>query len=171
MATILPRDANSPACLFVENSRTVNAPWQDVYKRFQIDGVIRIDTKDYTEFPEGKLFTHFNLQLSGHIPGCIYALPKIITHGFFVSPNDEQLPLLDFSQCFIAQCIAVRECIPYEALTEEDFIHSFRHIQNVSALQKEILWRYTQSLPNVATKEILSRGVSITALEIIKRLD
>lgn len=171
MSTILPRDTNSPFCLFFENTHSLTLPWEEINERFHIDGVIRIHTKDYAEFPAGNLFTHFNLQLSGHIPGYMYALPKIITPGFFVTTGNEQLPLLDFSQCFIAQCTAVKECVPYGDLTEADFTHSFRHIQNVDELQKEILWRYTKSLPNIAEEEILSRGVSVTSLKIIKQLD
>lgn len=171
MPSIIPRESEKSSCLLSLNGHTTEIPWEDVHQRFDIDGAIRIHAKDYAEFPEGKHFTHFNLQVSGHLPGHIYALPKIITPGFFISPDQEQPPLLDFSQCFIARCITVRENVMYTDLTDEDFAHSFRHIRNVDALKKEILWRYTQSLPTLSPEEILSLGVSITELEIIKKLD
>ena len=171
MPTPLTRESANSYCLFLENGKRVETVWADVYRRFGIQGVIRIHNKDYAFLPPGPLFTHFNLESSGHQAGRIYALPKIVIPGFFVSPENERLPVLDFSHCFIARCITTRERVPYAELTKEDFAHSFRHIQNVPELKKEMLWRYTKSLPTLTPEEILSRSVSITGLEIIKQLD
>jgi len=168
MLSIIPRESRTTHCLFQENGHIADAPWKEIYRRFDIDGVIRIHMKDYAEFSADNFFTHFNLQISHHIPGHTYALPKIIMPGFFVSSDNEQLPVLDFSQCFIARCINVREQIMYEYLTPEDFRYSFKHIQSANDLKKEILWRYKQSLPNLSEEEILSPGVSVTNLEILR---
>lgn len=171
MLSIIPRGSDAARCLFEENGRIIDTSWEEIHRRFDIDGTIRIHTKDYAEFPAGNLFTHFNLQISGHIPGHIYALPKIITPGFFISTDNEQSPVLDFSQCLVARCLDVREQVIYEELVPEDFQYSLKHIRNTDDLKKEILWRYTQSLPALSPEDILSRGVSVTTLEIIKKLD
>lgn len=168
MLAPLQRESNIAHCLFQENGQIIDTSWEEIYHRFNIDGVIRIHMKDYTEFKAGNFFTHFNLQISNHLPGHLYALPKIINPGFFIDTNNEQLPVLDFSQCFIARCLDVREQVVYESLTPEDFQYSFKHIQNTDDLKREILWRYKQSLPKQSAAEILSLGVSITHLEIVK---
>lgn len=171
MFPIIQRGLSEAPCLLSEQGCIIENPWKEIHAKFGIDGVIRIHAKDYSYFPEDNLFTHFNVQISQHVPGHIYALPKIITPGFFISPEKEQPPILDFSGCLIARCLAVKEEVSYDALTQKDFAYSFRHIQNVDELQTEILWRYTQSLPTLSREEILALGVSITHLEIIRRLN
>jgi hypothetical protein len=171
MPTTLPRGSAATHCLIQTDGHIESVPKEELCARYGIDGIIRIHTKDYGEFPSGTRFTHFNLQASGHVPGDIYALPKIVTPGFFISPDNEQLPVLDFSRCLIARCVATKEHVPYDRLTEEDFAHSFRHIQDIETLKKEILWRYTQSLPSLPPADMLALGVGITELEITKQLD
>ena len=171
MPDIIPRSSATERCLFMEDGRVVDASREEVLGRFGVDGIIRIHAKDYDQFPVGSRFTHFNLQTSGHIPGHTYALPKIITPGFYISPEKEQLPVLDFSGCLIAKCLATREHVPYESLSASDFEHSFLHIRTPEALKEAILWRYTQSLPTLSPEAILSLGISITELEIIKKAD
>ena len=143
----------------------------EMQHRFGIDGIIRIQAKDYPFFPEQDLFTHFNLQISHHIPGYIYALPKIIRPGFFIEPLNHKEPLLDFSQCKVGRCLSVREMVKYDKLVPEDFKDSFRHIRTIDELKKEMLWRYKQSMPALSDEKIFSLGVSITLLQIFKTLD
>lgn len=171
MAEELKRGFQSATCLWLNQGQELISSWEEIYKRFGIDGVIRIHKKDYDQFPKGDIVTHFNLEKCNHVPGKIYALAKIIIPGFFLSSAVDQSPLLDFSQCYVAQCLSVKEKIPYENLTEEDFAHSFLNIHNTFELKKEILWRYKQSLPDLSDEAILSLGVSMTTLKIIKKLD
>lgn len=166
MPDTIPRESATERCRLIEDGRVVDVSREEILGRLGVDGIIRIHTKDYEQFPAESRFTHFNLQTSGHVPGRTYALPKIVTPGFYISPEEEQLPVLDFSGCLIAKCLAVREHVPYESLSGSDFEHSFRHIRTAEELQKEILWRYTQSLPRLSREGILSLGVSITELEI-----
>lgn len=170
MSAPIVRESENSYCLSLENGQKIETVWTDIYSRFNIQGVIRIHARDYAFLPPEPFLTHFNLETSGHVPGRLYALPKIVIPGFFISSEKERQPVLDFSQCIIARCLSAKERVSYDQLTPEDFQHSFRHIQNVPELQKAMLWRYTQSLPNLSAKEILSCSVSITQLEIIKRL-
>lgn len=166
MRTDIPRNSPDSHCLWLCNGKEIESPWEEILRRFGISGAIRIHEKDFRFFPNGNLLTHFNLQVSGHKPDYIYALPKIIRPGFFNGPENEQLPLLDFSGCPIAKCRSVREYIPYDKIRPEDFEHSFLHIRNTDELKKEITWRYGKSMPGLTERDILSLGVSITDLEI-----
>ena len=171
MSTTLVRDVDHPSCDCLIQGTVVSKSLESIYEELHIDGIIRIHTKDYSQFPPGPLFTHFNLENSGHQKDKIYAFPKIVIPGYYISPQERQSPVLDFSQCYLARCSEVRERVPYDKLTQKDFQYSFHHIQNTDQLKKEILWRYTRSLPATAPDDILQRGVSITTLEIIQRQD
>lgn len=168
MTDTLIRDARTTFCDCLDHGEVVRTPLDKIYEDLSIDGIIRIHAKDYLEFPSGPLFTHFNLEFSGHKQGKVYALPKIVTPGFYISPKNKRAPVLNFSNCFIVRCLKTKERVPYADLTKTDFQYSLRHIQNSDQLKKEILWRYTQSLPNISPDEILQRGVSITTVEILK---
>ena len=135
-----------------------------------IDGIIRIPADIYPTIDDTLTrYTHFNLEFSGHKIGALYALPRIVTHGYFRSQGDERPPVLSFGDIFIVRCVAVREHVPYESLREKDFKFSMKHIYNVEELKKEMLFRYAVSMPMLTKRDILSRGVSVTTLRFIKK--
>lgn len=137
------------------------------FKSLPFNAFIRIRKNDYGELPQiGELFTHFNLQLSGHKVGETYLLPKIIKAGYFDGKN-EKLPLLDFTNVYYGECIEVKECLEYSDISNSDFEFSFFSIKNIDQLKKSIIARYAQSMRNLSNEKILSLGVSKTTLKII----
>lgn len=135
-----------------------------------IEGVIRIPNELYDSI-DGSLtrFTHFNLEFCGNRIGATYALPRILTHGYFRSEGDERPPTLSFDDIYVARCVSVREHVPYSAIHEKDFRYAMRLIGDADSLKKEMLFRYGVSMPLLTKKDIISRGVSITTLRILKR--
>ncbi len=135
--------------------------------KVRIDGIIRIKNEEYISINrDEKYLTHFNLQVSHHKVGFIYALPRIIKSGYFTQ-KEERLPDLSFDNIVIAECVQVKEYLKYEELNESHFKYSFKTIKNTKELQKVILSRYCKSMPELTKKEILSLGVSMTKLKII----
>jgi hypothetical protein len=131
------------------------------------DGVIRIPVQEYPHLKIGEKLTHFNLEVSFHKPKKKYLLAKITKHGFCKKDGTEVQPTLDFKECLIGECTSVKERVPYENITEDDFKDSMPHIKNSTELKEAILKRYKQSLPDHTEEELLSAGVSITTLTII----
>ncbi len=129
-------------------------------------GVIRIPEEEYAGFPDGDLFTHFNLEMTSCEVGKYYLFPRIVHHGYLVQTGEEELPQLSFENIYRAECLEVRNHVPYKSLTPEDFTYSFKHIQNVEELKTYILKRYQKSKPNLSSEEILSRGVSRMLLRL-----
>lgn len=140
------------------------------FNKLPTHNFIRIKDKDYADLPDiGEIFTHFNLQVSNHIVGEIYILPKIIKPGY-LKEDEEVLPLLDFTNAYYAECINVKEHVHYDDLVENDFEFSLPTIKNKEQLKNAILERYTQSMPLLSKEKIISLGVSITTLKIIGRV-
>ena len=136
------------------------------------DGVIRIQQKEFENInSKNKFYTHFNLQKSQHKVEEIYLLPKIVTRGYFKSDVDYKLPILDFENCYIGKCVEVKENVNYEKLKKEDFEFAMKHIIDISSLKKAIVERYSYSMPNLSKEEIISKGVSLTKLEIIGKFN
>lgn len=136
------------------------------------NGVIRIQQKEFENINlKNKFYTHFNLQKSEHKVGDTYLLPKIVTRGYFKSDDDYKLPVLDFENCLIGKCVEVRECLKYDKLKKEDFEFAMKHIKDIESLKQTIVERYSYSMPNLSKEEIISKGVSLTKLEIIGKFN
>jgi len=137
----------------------------ELLARHRVDGIIRIRGEELEAIPAGqRQLAHFNLERSFHRPGLLYAVAKIVEPGFFRQGGEERLPLLDFSTCRRARCVAVEESLPYAALQARHFVDSMPHIRDGEALRHAILARYGQSLPELAPEEIERRGVAYTLL-------
>jgi hypothetical protein len=139
------------------------------FGQFPSRDFIRIRKDEYEDLPESGLFTHFNIQVSYHVAGKIYLLPKIIEPGHF-NGEHEVLPLLDFTGILYGECTEVQEHVPYEDLTEQDFTYSLPHIKSTEDLKKIIVKRYSQSLPHISPEELLELGISKTTLNILGRV-
>ncbi len=163
---MLKREERINLCYGIREGIPTLFPRFQVLQTLGVEGIIRIHAKDYALFPDGNRFTHFNLEYSGHKPGSLYVLPRILRPGYLRKNGDERPPLLDFSNCYLARCLSIREKVAYKSLLLSGFSSSLKNIKTVPDLQREILWRYTHSLPDSSSEEILERGVSITELEI-----
>ena len=134
-----------------------------------LHGVVRIPEEEYGGFLEGGFLAHFNLERTTVAVGKRYALPRIFVHGRVASGDiPEVFPVLSFDDIYHAECLEVRNNIPYEALTEADFKYSFTHIQNVDDLKRYILLRYRQTKPHLNDADLLSLGVSRMLLCVSK---
>lgn len=132
-----------------------------------IDNMIRILRDEYASIDTTlRFFTHFNVESSGHLVGEKMLLPRIITQGYYRTPEDQQLPVLSLENILHGVVVEVREHIPYNELKEADFQYSMKHIRTVDELQKAILKRYSKSMPDQSNENILKSGVGITVLRL-----
>jgi len=154
-----------------KNQKIIEVNKKKFDSKNNIEGVIRIHEKDYPFIPsDTPYFTHFNLQNSRNIINEIYALPKIIKPGYFNKNGKEVLPILSFENCYIGKCISIDEEINYNKITLDHFKYSLTNIQSVKELKKEIIFRYSISMPDLTEKEIITLGVAITNIKIISKL-
>lgn len=136
-------------------------------QKYQINGMIRILKEDYQYLPEkGSLYQHYNLQPSNHLVGGVYLFAKIERQGYFISSDNEELPLLNLDNCFYGECLSTKKVNSYDNLTEEDFQYSMSSIKNKEQLKQAILKRYSVSVPKLTKEEILKIGLSQTTLRI-----
>lgn len=163
----ITRQTLNPFGLFLEQGIVADIPWQSIHERFQVDGVIRVHTKDFPSIPHSGRYTHFNLEISNHKVGATYLIIVITQPGCYEEEKSEILPLLNLDTTLKGRCLAVRESVAYADITTEEFQFSLPYANNTETLQHEILWRYHQSLPEISSSELLERGVSITTLEIL----
>ncbi len=166
---IIHREKYTGKSLVEMDGKIISISDAELNKKYSIHGVIRLWPKDFALLKNHKYLTHFNLQISNHKKGKRYALVKILKPGYF-DGEKEILPILTFKDAAIAQCISTREHVGYDSIIERDFTHSFRNIQNVTELKKEILRRYKKSMAHVSDKKKLGVGVGITELKILRRI-
>ena len=133
-----------------------------------IHSIIRIKKEEFEQINfEEVSFTHFNLEQSGHIPGKIYLLLKIVQQGY-ADGDKEVLPILDLENSQLYKCVECKEKITYSSLKIDDFKYSMNHIKNANKLFKAIWRRYSISRPHLSQNEMYTKGVSITTLNKIK---
>lgn len=152
---------------FLDQGKIIEYSWKEICERFAVNGVIRIHKKDFPLIPRTGRFTHFNLEVSHHQPGAVYLLIAITAPGSYEEDKKEILPLLDLSESIKARCFSVKEFVPYSEISDVDFKFSLINIKSVAELKNAMLWRYRQSLPAISEKNLLSRGVSITTLDLL----
>ena len=152
----------------LKNDKIINVNKKAFFTKLGVDSIIRLHPQDFFSVNKKRIFlTHFNLQNTDHSHGKKYALALIIKPGFF-DGDKQKLPVLSFDKIIIAECVNVRNNVPYNKLTSKDFNNSLKNIKSVSQLKKAIIRRYKHSMPYLSSKKILSLGVGITELRIKK---
>jgi hypothetical protein len=152
--------------LFIKcKGKIIKASIRKVCSPSHTEDVMRFRKKEFSLLKKNKIITHFNLQSTGYKKGKKYLLVLIVKPGFFDGKNEQQ-PVLSLDDAFIATCISVQNHVPYGKIEAGDFRNSFLHIKNIGQLKKIILQRYSQSMPHIKPKEILSLGVGITRLRV-----
>lgn len=156
-------------CLVLQNGKETTIDLAQTFSKLGIASAIRIQNSEYMDINRAdEYFTHFNMEKGLHIPGKIYALPRILRSGS-VNKNEEVPPLLSFEDIYLAECVEARDFVDYEDLPPDVFRHSMSHIKDVASLKQAIARRYSISRPLLSEAEILTKGVGITYLKIIKR--
>lgn len=144
---------------------------KDICALFNVDSIIRIWHEDFESIPSKGTYVHFNFETCGHIVGKKYALLPIVESGFYdEKTKEEKMPVLNLDHVRIGECVKVEQKQKYDLIDTKIFEYAFARIKNISSLQAFILDRYGQSLPQLSKEEILSRGVSITRVEIKKEI-
>ncbi len=163
------RGTKKDVLVIKRGAKFVTVSAQYFFRHHFIDSIIRLRRQEYcTISKKWDYITHFNLQPSNHHVGKIYALPLIVTPGYYTL-DKEVLPVLSFDDCVVARCVAVKN-LSYDNIKKNDFKYSFPTIQNVSQLQKAILQRYGESMPHLSHTQILSIGVAMTTIKIMGTL-
>ncbi|UFX82585.1 hypothetical protein [Candidatus Absconditicoccus praedator] len=167
----LPRQsqANKNQILILNNKKQeVYVDKKTFFEEKQIDGIIRIPQSDFEYIKNKSVYTHFNLNISNHIPGNIYGLPKILRFGYFnPQTGEEQLPLLSFEDNLKGKCFDVKEKLSYEDMDRKFFENCLDYIDDIGDLKEHIIGRYSKSMKGLEKDELLELGVSATFLSII----
>ncbi len=160
--------SNGPNVLRIQTDKTIKDMDAEMFfSRHHIDNVIRILDAEYAYIDTTLPFlTHFNLETSGNPLGARMILPRIVSQGHFRGPEDETLPILSLKNILVGVVVSKREHLSYEALHEEIFQYSMKHIKNVEQLKRAMLRRYTVSMPDLSDAEIIARGVASTTIQL-----
>lgn len=143
----------------------------DVLTRFKVDEAMRIPIQDYPEKASpGQEIVHFNLPVACNRSDFTVLLSKIIKSGHFRPPDDEKLPTLLFNNVWVAKVTKFLPAISYGDLKPEWFNSSIGGATDPESLKTLILNRYQKSLPCSDCQEILSQGLSVTFLRLIKKV-
>ena len=168
---IIKRNNKQIKYLIQKREEVIEIDKRQFDSRNGIEDVIRIHEKDYPFIPtDTPHYAHFNLQISNHKVGKIYALPKIIVPGHFSKNGEEVHPILSFEECYIGECIYVKQEVLYEDLTSQDLICSLTNIKTIDNLKREVLFRYSISMPDLTEEEIITLGIAITNIKIRSKL-
>lgn len=153
------------------NRREMSLLRNDVSQKLNVDTVVRIPDSVYPNNTKaGEILSHFGLPIHGDIAGSKAALPKILEHGFFRRTREEKLPLLSFEKIWIAEIVECFELISYNNLQERFFKNVIGEAVDERSLKELILNRYRNQLPDRSDEEILSEGVSLRLLKLIKNV-
>ncbi len=141
---------------------------------FSVEYLIRIPDAEYPDsFSEGDIVAHFNLPLSkdGLWHKNMYAvLPRIIETGYFNADGKEVLPLLSFDNVWIGEVVEIHKHVSYEDLNDDFFDKTIGGVKNTDELREKIWERYHKSLPDQTRETVLSQGVGVRKIKLIKRV-
>lgn len=141
-----------------------------VFSELGVERTIRIPLGDYPEnFNPGETIVHFGLPIPIDPPGTKVVLSKILRNGYFKSDGKEELPLLSFENVWVATVESCIESVPYELLPENCFKNAVGGAKDIESLKELILARYSKSVPEFGREKILSQGVSIRYLKLIRK--
>ncbi len=156
-------------CLVLQNGQEGIVDVAPTLNLLGITSNIRILDSEYKSIDSrDDYFTHFNMEKGLHLIGKIYALPRILRSGF-INKDREVPPLLSFEDIYLAECIEAKDFVDYKDLPSDVFRYSMKHIKDVKSLKQAIINRYRISRPLLSQDEILSKGVGVTYLKIIKK--
>jgi len=157
--------------LLLNQGQKETLPIRKILKNIGVQQIIRIPTADYPEngYVPGSRLVHFGLPIENSRRDGLAALPKIVIFGHYNSDEDEQLPLLDFNNIWVAKVTRLIKAIPYDNLPQDCFNDPIGNVYDQDSLQALILSRYRHSLPILTDEEILAQGVSIRYLELKQR--
>lgn len=143
----------------------------EIFEKLGVESCIRIVNSEYQNInPSDQYFTHFNMEKGLHIPGKVYLLPRILRSGRIES--DKVIPpLLSFEKVYMMECIDAEDFVKYEELKHNVFEHSMINIKDIASLQDVILARYSQSRPLLTREDIISKGVGVTYLKVVKWIE
>lgn len=142
-----------------------------VFEKLGVASFVRVPEVDYPEKAEpGDVFTHFGLPIRGDSSGTIVALPRILRNGYFTEKGEESLPLLSLENVWIAEIKNCIESISYDLLPDDCFENTIGGVYDNFELQDMLVARYSKALPGQSREEILSQGVSIRYIRLIRRI-
>lgn len=154
---------------FSNNSLEYKLNYNEFCKKYDVHSVIRIQENDWDMVKNQKdYFEHFNLEYTGNKKGNKYAIIKIIKTGYFDPKTKITVePILSEVDIILAECVIVRNYLPYEKLNSELFKYSGISEPYIQNLQDIIVRRYSLSLKNLSKEEILKLGVAYSKLKIL----
>jgi len=165
------RASNINSILFSHNNRELVLPTSSILQRLGVQEIIRIPNSDYPETSTiGTTLVHFGLPIHDKHLDTIVVLSRIQENGYFQANGEERLPLLSFNNVWIAKKIGLIESIPHHLLKRDIFRNTIGPCSNVPELQKLILSRYRETLPDLTNEEILSQGVSIRHVKLLQKI-
>jgi len=146
-------------------------PIEELLASFNADGVIRLRRTDFDQalLLKERLIT-FNLGRVTNEIGKRYLVIAIASPGF-KDENVEVLPVLDPKDARVGLCTEVRQEVPIESISEDDFNSSIESIRNIEMLKNALFERYSKFNRELTREQLLSRGCALTTIDFIRNTD
>lgn len=147
--------------------------YSDFLETFQVAGMVRIPENEFVgiNFDNG-ILSHFNLEKTDRKVGERYIFVKILRHGRYgVDTELEQPPLISLDGARVAECVYVRNSIPYDELSAGDFRRSVGDITDPGSLHDHIKKWYSETAGELSPESILEKGVAMTLFRPTESLD
>lgn len=153
--------------LLLEAGEEVLTPYEELLKRYDVAGLIRIPEAEFVEIgSERPVLAHFNLGATIHEAGQHYLLVKLVRHGSYKTAEaDETPPLLSLAGARVMRCLVAEHRLSLASLGPPYFEHAFEGITDRSSLASALLRRYGTSTGGITMADIEAKGVAFTLLE------
>ncbi len=169
MSSIHERALSGKQVRLAVGNREFIFPRSSIVEELGVKSIIRIPKEEYPEkATRGSIFTHFNLPVPSDFTGTRAVLSRILENGYFKTSGEEKLPLLSFSNVWLVNVTKQINFANYDSFSPEIFERTIGGVRNVDELKKLILSRYSKSIPDFDEKGILSQGLSVRFLELLK---
>jgi hypothetical protein len=135
--------------------------------RFGLDALIRLHADDFALLSTiGRVFAHFNLEVTLNEVGRRYALLPILKPGQRRPDGREVLPIVDPTRLRYGLCTQVLQRVPVGQITSTHFAYSLPTIRTVEQLQAALIKRYAHMFPDLSHEAIIARGCAVTRLAL-----
>ena len=152
---------------FLKGKKIISIDCKTFYKKNKIDSEIKLLKSEFRLINKNMIkLTHFNLQRTRHKINRRYLIISIDKQGYF-NGKKYKAPLFQ-NKFILVKCFYSKNYIDYKDLKKNIFKNSLNNIKNVASLKKAIIKRYKISLPHITKSRLLSAGIAVTKLKVIK---
>lgn len=153
---------------FQKKNKKIYINLNNLKKKLKVDGIIKFLPFDF-KFLKIK-FYHFNLEYADHKKNKNYLIIKIKKKGSF-DGKKEILPIYDVNNLSIYKCFLIKQKVKYHNIDNYYYQNSLKITSSKKKLLSTIFRRYKYLQKNYTKKKIMNSGVSVTGLELQKKIN